>query len=53
MARTKQTAEEYNATKQQGIIDKIITCLDQGKKNFDQCYNVYIARLSLFGVATL
>jgi len=32
MARTKPTAAEYDASKQQGIIDKIIACMDEGKK---------------------
>lgn len=32
MPKVKQTAEEYNTTKQQGIVDKIIAAMDQGKK---------------------
>lgn len=32
MPKQKQTAEQYNASKQQLIIDKIIKALDQGKK---------------------
>ena len=31
MARTKPTAEEYNANRQQGIVDKIVALMDSGK----------------------
>jgi len=32
MAKPKMSAADYDASKQQGIIDKIIAAMDQGKK---------------------